>query len=194
MPGRNAVPVDLQVLDGNPNRLTKAEIKRRKESEISLGGVKLTAPSFITKDKVAYTKWKKLVQEYGEAADKGVELVTSTDIGILARYCKTFSEYVSLLKRRNSISDIDYLDTGALDLLEEDNPEKAAKDLYNKMNYIISTEGLIKIDTAINKKLDMLIKMEDRLFLTPLAKIKNIPKAPQKSEEVDPIESNFGAI
>jgi len=36
-------------------------------------------------------------------------------------------------------------------------------------------------ETAVNKKMDMLIKMQDRLFLNPLAKIKNIPK--QKKEE-----------
>jgi len=40
--------------------------------------------------------------------------------------------------------------------------------------------------------MDMLIKMEDRLFLNPLAKVKNIPKAESKKE--DPVADRFGNL
>lgn len=194
MSGRNAKPVILQVMEGNPNNLTKAEIERRKAAEIKLGSDKLTMPAFIKDDPVAKKKWRDLVKEYKEAKELGIDLVTSTDTGLLARYCQTFSEYKALVKRRQAIDNIDILDTGELDILEKATDEQMAKKLFNKINYIISTEGILKMDTAINKKMDMLIKMEDRLFLNPLAKVKNIPKRPAKDTGDDPVAQNFGAI
>jgi hypothetical protein len=46
-----------------------------------------------------------------------------------------------------------------------------------KTYHAISELGL---ETDINKKLDALTKMEDRLFLNPLAKIRNVPKTESK--------------
>lgn len=75
MVGRHAKPVALH-LAGNPNRLTKEEIKRRHESEVKLGEQdlsKLKKPSFISKDKVANKLWNDLIKEYKSAAEQGVE-------------------------------------------------------------------------------------------------------------------------
>ena len=63
----------------------------------------------------------------------------------------------------------------------------------NKINYIVSVDGVLKIDSAINKKMDMLIKMEDRLFLNPLSKVKNVPKKEPKT--IDPATAKgFGNV
>ena len=48
--------------------------------------------------------------------------------------------------------------------------------MFEKIDFIMSASGVLTFDSALNKKMDMLIKMEDRLFLSPLAKLKNIPK------------------
>lgn len=158
--GRNAKPIALHIAQGNPNRLTKAEIEARKKSEIKLGEQKFKCPQFIKDDVIAYKKWKELIKEYKIAAENGIELLTSSDIGLLARYCKTFSEYERLLQRKN---------------------------------YEMELNEILALETAINKKMDMLIKMEDRLFLNPLAKVKNVPKKePQK--EKDPLAEKFGDI
>ncbi len=50
---------------------------------------------------------------------------------------------------------------------------------------MISINALLQIESAINKKVDMLMKMEDRMFLNPISKIKNIPK---KAKEETPSE------
>lgn len=42
------------------------------------------------------------------------------------------------------------------------------------------------MDKAINAKMAALVQMEDRLFLSPLAKVKNVPKEPEKKDE-DPL-------
>lgn len=159
--GRNAKPTDLHVAEGNPNRLTKEEIKRRKDSEVKLGQDELKGlkvPSFVRNDEIAFKYWKQLIKEYKKAAEQGVQLLTSSDIGMLALYCKTYSEYEGLQN------------------IEKDNLE---------------IEAILKIETSVNKKMDMLIKMQDRLFLNPLAKIKNISKP--KTEDKKPSKfSKFG--
>lgn len=73
----------------------------------------------------------------------------------------------------------------ANDAFDEKLTERQKQNLFRKIDYIISTDGLLTVETAINKKMDMLIKMEDRLFLNPLAKIKNIPKQPEEEPKVN---------
>ena len=47
---------------------------------------------------------------------------------------------------------------------------------------MFSITAILAVEAAINKKMDMMLKMEDRLFLNPLAKVKNVPKKPAKEE------------
>jgi phage terminase small subunit len=186
--GRNAKPISILKQTGKKH-LTKAEIKQREESEIKFGDNKLTCPEFVKNDIVAYSKWNEVTSLY-----KGVDFVSSGDSGLLARYCMTFSEYQTLLKHRQNINRID-IDFGeARDDLEENMAESAAARLIAKVEYMLSIDGLLSIETAINKKMDMLIKMEDRLFLNPLAKVKNVPKK-EKEKPVNPlVKKGFGNV
>lgn len=188
MGGRHAKPAALHIAEGNPNRLTKEELKQRQESEIKLGAnelKKLKKPSFVTKDKIANKLWNDLVKEYQSAADQGVELLTSSDIGSLALYCKTFSEYEHLLMARQKIENVE-IDEDVLDEfigrgeIEYDTNLKALRYL----SQLASVEGILKIEMAINKKMDMLLKLQDRLFLNPLAKVKNVPKPKEEKKPV----------
>jgi phage terminase small subunit len=188
MGGRNGKPVALHLAQGNPNRLTKAEIARREKSEVKLGDNKLKCPEFMKSDVNAFAKWKEIVKIY-----KDIDFVSSGDTGLLARYCMTFSEYQKLLKHRIKIDNIDWLDFDEQVDLEKQVGEDMAERLINKINYILSVDGVLKIDAAINKKMDMLIKMEDRLFLNPLSKVKNVPKKEPKL--VDPLaQKGFGNV
>ncbi|MGG4439262.1 terminase [Brevibacillus fortis] len=185
MAGRHAKPVALHLAEGNPNRLTKEQIQQRKDAEVKLGAQdlkKLKKPSFVSKDKIANRLWNELVKEYTGAADQGVELLTSSDVGTLALYCKMFSEYERLLVQYQRIENIDehILDEyiGRAEAVDEVN--------YKALRYLAqlaSIEGILKIETAINKKMDMLLKIQDRLFLNPLAKVKNVPKPKQKEKK-----------
>ncbi|MEN6567188.1 MAG: P27 family phage terminase small subunit [Veillonellales bacterium] len=178
----------MHIAQGNPNRLTKAEIARRQQAQVKLGEHKLRCPQFIKDDVNAYAKWKEIVKLYKE-----IDFVSSGDVGFLARYCMTFSEYQKLLRHRKNIDHFDMLGVDEQGHLEKYLDEDLAAELIEKVNYIISVDGVLKIDTAINKKMDMLIKMEDRLFLNPLAKVKNIPKKENKPE--DPLKAKgFGNV
>ncbi len=196
MAGRNAKPVGLHVAEGNPNRLTKAEIQKRKDAEIKLGGARLKCPDYVKADPVALKKWRELVREYTAAAAAGVDLVKSSDIGILARYCKTFSEYQELLKAYQRVSEIHYdceeLDDFISDI-DEDGKNILAYKVQKQLRDLFSINGILTIESAINKKMDQLVKMEDRLFLNPLAKVKNVPKKEADKKPVSKF-AKFGGV
>lgn len=163
--GRNAQPVKVLQKVGKKH-LTKAEIEAREAAEIKLGANdldKLTPPVFIKNDTVAYKHWQQHIKEYKQAAKAGADILTSADIGVLAMYCKTYSEYESLIRKR---------------------------DIFELNSNPMIIDDTLKLEAAINKKMDMLIKMQDRLFLNPLAKVKNVPKK-EVEKPKNPMEDEF---
>lgn len=170
MPGRHARPVQLHLLQGNPSRLTKAEIAQRQESEIRFGSQEFKATMRIRKDKIAKAKWKEVVGLY---LDYGVEFVSTSDAAIIERYCLTYSEYMKLVDVRAEIEAV-ALRKGA--------------DVVSTYK----TQDMLGIDNALNKKSDMLTKLEDRLFLNPLAKLKNVPKQEKAEDQPEPMKAMFG--
>lgn len=179
--GRNGQPIDILVAVGKKH-LTKKEMQNRKDAEIKMGDSRLKCPDYVKADPVALKRWRELTREYRVAVAGGVDLVKSSDAGILARYCKTFSEYTKLLVRMERISDIH----GDSDDLEEyiNDSEEFDYRVKKQLMDMVSTDGLLRLETAINKKQDLLIKLEDRLFLNPLAKVKNIPQKAKEKKEV----------
>lgn len=179
--GRNAKPIALHLAQGNPNRLTKKQINQRKKSEIKLGDKKLRCPAYVKNDIEAYAKWREVTKIY-----KDIDFISSGDTGLLARYCMTFSEYLKLLNQKTRIErfEVDYER-----LLDHFDPE-----LLEGLDTFFKMDPVMKLDNAINKKMDMLIKMEDRLFLNPLAKVKNVPKREEVPKE-DPLKAKgFGNV
>lgn len=180
MGGRNAKPVDLQVAEGNPNHLTKAEIERRKKAEIKLGEFdlsKVSPPEYVKEDLEAYKKWKELIKQYKKAAALGAELISSTDLGALAKYCQSHSEYIRLIRKRQLVEQIDYVQLNSL-------INKTLRGQKRKnMNLILSLDADGKIERQINAKIKIMSSYEDRLFLTPLSKLKNIPAKPKPTKE-----------
>ena len=192
--GRNAQPIEIIQANGRKH-LTKAEIEERKNSEIKLGEAKLKCPDYVKSDMEAYKKWKEIIKIY-----KDIDFVSSGDVGLLGRYCKTFSEYKELLKAYQRVNEINYdcseLDKAIDGTYVEDDKEKAlfSYKVKKQLRDLFSIGAILTIETAINKKMDMLIKMEDRLFLNPLSKIKNIPKNNKDDEKQDESKwSRFGA-
>jgi len=176
---RNGQPIDILSANGRKH-LTKEEIEDRKKGEVKLGSKelkKLKPPEFVKMDLVAFSYWKQLIKEYKEAADQGNDLLSSSDIGMLALYCKTYADYERLLKSYQTVDKIAY-NSVELDEYIEDSEEFNYR-VKKQLRAMIAVDGLLRIETAINKKMDMLLKMQDRLFLNPLAKLRNVPK-PQK--------------
>jgi phage terminase small subunit len=200
MAGRRGQPIDIVAARGKKH-LTKEEKNRRKKGEIKLGSGKITCPMYVYSDKVAHKKWNELMADYNKSKVEGIDLMKSSDAGILAMYCKTFSEYQELLKSYQRVSEIHYdckeLDE-ALDGDYYDEEDDKVKVLFSykvkkQLRDLFSINAILTIETAINRKMDMLLKMEDRLFLNPLAKVRNVPKAAPK--KADPLgDQGFGNV
>jgi len=182
--GRNGQPIDILTANGKKH-LSKEEIQQRKDSEIKIGTATkikpLRCPDYVKKDVNAFKRWKEIIQIY-----KDVDFVSSGDIGMLARYCVTYSEYIELLERKKRINRISEDSNDVEDYIL--GSEAFNDRIKNRLLDMISTDAILRIDTAINKKMDMLIKMEDRSFLNPLAKVKNVPQKPKE----DKAPSKFG--
>jgi phage terminase small subunit len=176
---RHAKPIDVHLaLPGK--HLTKQEIADRQAAEIKIEGGTLRCPDFVKSDPVAFKRWRELKKLF-----RGFVFVAEADSGCVARYCKTWSEYLSLLSRRARIAEMDYPETDdAIEQEVEDHEGKRrARKFWEKMEYIMSTPGLIAIDKAINAKLAELDRLDDRLFLNPLAKVRNVPKKKKEEEK-----------
>jgi phage terminase small subunit len=94
--GRNAMPVDLLVLNGKKN-LTKKEIEQRKEAEQKLQPKQdnIRCPSWL--DKEAKKEWKRIVNDLKE-----LNLLTNIDVAVLALYCDAYSKYVQATENINA--------------------------------------------------------------------------------------------
>lgn len=193
MAGRPAKPIELHLLNGNKRHLTKVEIEQRKKSEVQLGEHKLVCPPYVRHDKNAYKKWKEIVKLY-----KDIDFVSSADVGLMARYCMAFSEYINLTEHRKVCATIrvdteNGEDTDMLEVLAAKYPVKTAVKMFEKIEYVFSLSGVLAVDKALNAKMSTLVQMEDRLFLNPLAKIRNVPKKEVKQD--DPLgDKGFGNI
>lgn len=183
MAGRPAKPIELHLLNGNKRHLTKVEIEQRKKSEVQLGEHKLVCPPYVRHDKNAYKKWKEIAKLY-----KGIDFVSSADVGLMARYCMAFSEYINLTEHRKVCATIrvdteNGEDTDMLEVLAAKYPVKTAVKMFEKIEYTFSLSGVLAVDKALNAKMTTLVQMEDRLFLNPLAKIRNVPKKEVKQDD-----------
>ncbi|WAH44514.1 phage terminase small subunit P27 family [Alicyclobacillus fastidiosus] len=87
--GRKAIPVHLQLLNGNKSRLTKKEIEQRAMAEKSLRprADNIRPPTWL--DSVAKKEFKRIAKELQE-----LELLTNVDVNALAAYCDAYADYV----------------------------------------------------------------------------------------------------
>jgi phage terminase small subunit len=112
---------------------------------------------------------KEIIGLYTESE---LDFVSTSDAGLIERYCLTYAEYLSLQDVRDEI---------------------VARG-WDKVKTYHATDEL-NLDSNINKKLDQLTRMEDRLYLNPLSKNRNVPKKPAKQPEASPLEkAGFGNV
>ncbi|HOR12295.1 MAG TPA: P27 family phage terminase small subunit [Clostridia bacterium] len=158
MAGRPAKPIALHLQEGKKH-LTKAEIEARKKAEAAASsGIKnFRADEKVMADPVALKVFKKLKKLY-----KTVEYVEAMDEAVINRYCIMTSE-------------IDALEKSIARMTAETHECESASDRVVLYKTIASTQG------ALLRLRDMLLKVEDRMFLNPAARAKNVPRA-EKSD------------
>jgi P27 family predicted phage terminase small subunit len=89
--GRKAMPIDLLLIQGNKNKLTKKEIEARRAAEAKLKprADKIKPPSWLSP--LAKREFKKLAAELDE-----IGLMTNVDVNQLAVYCRAYARYIEL--------------------------------------------------------------------------------------------------
>jgi phage terminase small subunit len=165
---RYAKPIEFSIYNNNKGHRTKKVIKERLKSqkEMKIGNNTFKVTQKILDNEVALQKWNELVKLY-----KDIDFVTSIDIGAIEKYCLSHAEYYKLIECKMEL-------------------EKKIKDKL-KLYHAIDE---LNLDNNINKKLDMLIKLEDRLFLNPLSRIKSIPKKEPEKPKSELEKLGFGNV
>lgn len=174
-------PMELQA-----KHLTKAEKEFRKENRLQTGESVFKCPSYVRSNKRAYAKWKECISIFDTVKDW--KLISSGDTGLISRYCLTYAEYLDLVDRRNTVvEEIEPFDPAEAEKIKEEFKDRAgqraAKYMWQKVEFLLTIHGVAAIDQAINKKLQVLSQMEDRMFLNPLSKVKNIVQKQKKAEK-----------
>lgn len=152
---RPAKPIQLHLLNGNKRHLTQEEIADRRQQEAKLkSGIKKYSPNpQVEEDKIALAMFRKLQKLY-----KDIDYVEGLDENIINCYCLLHSEHSKLIEIRRELQ-------GQID---------EAEHLAAKLTWLAQ---MANIDKSIDKKRDLLLKLDDRLFLNPTARVKHMSKS-----------------
>lgn len=157
---KTAKPIELYEAKGNPNRLTKAEIERRKSSEIKVKNKTFKASENVMADQRALQEFKRLKRLY-----KDIEFVGALDEHIINQYCLSVSELDDLLS--------------ALNIARTRMKAKSAKTKSKGLS------DFLALDTEVRMKRQEILRLADRLYLDPVARTKNVPKKENKAKGDD---------
>lgn len=163
MAGRPSKPVQLLKLEGKSHR-TKAELEHREKAEKSLyTGTTFKESPAVKADPIAHREFLRLKKLY-----KTIQYVDGLDEQIINRYCLLISQEQALAKMTERMrQDIDEID-----------------DVKDRLRIYESIAG---VTDKVMKTREMLLKLEDRMFLNPTARIKSVPKSPPEEKKESPM-------
>jgi hypothetical protein len=178
-------PIEIHVFD-KKKHMGSEEKNARADAELVMGQLKFTPPPEVKKNKIAMRKWREVTKIYKDAK---LTVVSSTDSGVLGRYCLLNAEYEHLIQQRALICSLDFPEEIEEELLEatgEGFNKAQAGRLWKLMKYFTGLDGIIKIDKIINAKVKAILDIEDRIFLNPAAKVRTLP-IQHKAKVKDPV-------
>ncbi len=178
-------PIGLHIHDPKQH-LGKDEKDARADAEITMGTLNFFVPANVKKIPGAMRKWREVTKIYKAAR---LTVVSSTDSGVIGRYCMLYAEYDELIEQRRLISDLDFPADDMDEILAETDAEyrrARARRLWNIMEYFTKLDGLLRLDKAINTKLKAILDVEDRIFMNPAAKVRTLPirRKPKAKDEM----------
>jgi len=179
---------------------TKKQVKERQDQDKAvrtIGVRDLVCPDFVRASPIALAKWNEVIEVFAGA---DFDVVSSGDVPHLARYCQAWAEYLDLVTLRERVRSADGFtweeEKEIRFALDATGPSMAAAaKLWEQVEMIMSVQGMLKIDAAINAKMKALSDMEDRAFLNPLAKTRNVARVKPSAKARDPLDAaGFGGI
>lgn len=161
---RPATPVQLQVLEGNPNRRTKKQLADRQAGEIVLGSVDLKESARLRANKTALAEWRRIVKLY---RDSSATFLTNADVKLLERRCLTHADYEQVRNMRDKL-------------------------MRKRSNFEEKIRATNRVDTMLNRLNESLQRMDRELLLTPLSRISGLTRSSNKDKEDPAMQSMFG--
>jgi phage terminase small subunit len=155
--GRPRVNVEKQQAK---HRLSGKQKAAASPKPVKLGGPVIRMPVEVKADGAARAKWAELKRLFA-----GKDFISSSDIGVMARYCLLCSEEITMKKK--------------LDTLAEKGGE---------------LKEFLGVNRALDTKRALIRSLEDRLYLNPIAKMRGLPPE-EKPKVTTPLErAGFGEV
>jgi len=103
MGNKNKTPAIFDILEGNPNKRSKQEIKDKAESEVVIGDLDFEPSASLVKRKDALKIWYKKIKMI---VDSGYMLWTTNDADVIENYCIAIADKQKLeIQRHGDLSD-----------------------------------------------------------------------------------------
>jgi phage terminase small subunit len=192
--GRPAIPYEIYTANGRPHQSNK-DLNERRDSEIKIEDEIIVCPPEVRAIPFALRKWKEISRILINS-----NLLKASDVSSLSRYCITYSEYIELINLRSKASSEEPEEEEEIVIENMELYEKGVehyRKMWKKIEWLMSTEYILKIDQAINQKQSTLMAFEDRFFLNILSRYKHIfKKDKSKAEEMreNRERSGFGNV
>ena len=166
MAGRRKEPVELILLKGKSNHLTKEEIEKRRAAELQAPTDNIKYPKYLAKDlRRDFTCYAKILCE--------LRIFSSLDVDNLARYLTQRKEYLKTVALMSNMQPA---------VFDQTEREWVANEVYDTLR-IQQNTYFTQCRQAAS---DLGLSVSSRLKLV-------VPKAPEKGE-VSEFEQRFGSI
>jgi phage terminase small subunit len=171
---------------------TAAERKAREESEARLRPARqlpTNAPASIKDMKVAAETWRRVMREYNSAQG---EIVTRFDLDLLVDYCVLAEQVHELDEMRNNARQLyKYLIEKNKEMRDEGQVAESVM-MSDKIQGMM--DQIIKLDSRVDRKRDLMFKMRQHLYLTPRSRAGVAPEQKREEKEADPFEKFLNEV
>jgi phage terminase small subunit len=161
----------------------RAERFRRESSMRPNRDLPQSPPAQLKNHKVAQAAWRYLLRRWSELE---AEIVTSLDIHLIVNYCLAVEQQHQLGIMRESAYQTWLEISREHDQLVNDGLAKDAVAMAIKTTGAF--EAIIKLDSRIDRKVDLIHKLSQSLYLTPRARASKAPKAKPIEEPPDEMD------
>lgn len=171
---------------------TAAERKAREESEARMRPnrqLPISAPAQIKNMKVASEVWRRIMREYRSTEG---EIVTRFDLDLLVDYCVLAEQVHELDGMRATAREI-YKNLSKLySQFMKNGQETDALMMASKVTSAF--DAVVKLDSRVDRKRDLMFKMRQHLYLTPRSRAGVAPTPKEPEKEADPFESFLNEV
>lgn len=165
---------------------TEAERQAREQREAALRpgrGLPAQAPTQLDNRKTGQAAWRYLMRRWGEAEG---EIVTSLDLHLVINFCMAVDQLSQLNVMRDAAYDAWLIIAGDQQKAVEE--ERADDAVLLAIKVVGAFDAVLKLDSRIDRKMDLLHKLGQSLYLTPRARTGVAPKKKDPDEPKDELE------